>query len=34
VKHDPPDQILADVIRMEKEIAERAEKLKQSIASK
>ena len=31
VKHDPPDEILADVIRMEQEIAERAEKLKQTI---
>ncbi|MCI0561464.1 MAG: SAM-dependent methyltransferase, partial [Nitrososphaera sp.] len=34
VKHDPPDQILADVIRLEKEIAERAERLKQTISVK
>jgi type I restriction enzyme M protein len=32
VKHDPPEQILADVIRMEKEIVQRAEKLRLVIA--
>lgn len=34
VKHDPPEQILADVIRMEKEIAERAEKLQQHLTTR
>ncbi len=34
VKYDPPEQILADVIRLEKEIAERAEKLQQTIKTK
>lgn len=33
VKHDPPSEILADVIRMEKEIAEQAEKLKHRIGT-
>lgn len=31
VKHNPPEQILADVIEMEKEIAARAEKLRQAM---
>jgi type I restriction enzyme M protein len=34
VKYDPPAQVLTDVICMEKEIAERAEKLRQSIDAK
>jgi type I restriction enzyme M protein len=34
VKHDPPEQVLSDVIRMEKEIAGRAERLKQAVAAK
>ena len=34
VKHDPPDEILAHIVRIEKEIAERAEKLRQTINTK
>ncbi len=34
VKHDPPDEILAGIVRIEKEIAERAEKLRQTINTK
>ncbi len=32
VKHEPPDQILADILHMEKEIAERAKKLSRAIS--
>jgi hypothetical protein len=34
VKHAPPDRILLDVVRMDKELAERADKLKETISSK
>ncbi|VVB62510.1 Uncharacterised protein [uncultured archaeon] len=34
IQHDPPDVILADVIRMEMEIAERAKKLMHELAGK
>jgi len=34
VHHDPPAKILEDIVRIEKEIAERANKLQKALASK